>query len=147
MFSTQGLVLQLSYALLIAALLARTPQRIRLLIAAAAVAMLLRAIFLVHDGATIGWMVLLLILWLVMVWGDRTHEGNIRFTDEEEAMRAAFLSTLPRSTARQFIDQGLWLSGTAGEVLTRAPLVMLAPVPAGGLWTRMVDTVTLWFRK
>lgn len=119
MFSTQGLVLQLGYALLIAALLARTPQRMRLLIAASAVALLLRAAFLAHDRATIGWMILLLAIWLVMVWGDRTHEAKIRFTDEEEAMRTAFLSALPRSAARQFIDQGLWLSGTAGEVLTR----------------------------
>ncbi|HYM42166.1 MAG TPA: D-alanyl-D-alanine carboxypeptidase family protein [Steroidobacteraceae bacterium] len=41
----------------------------------------------------------------------------------------------------------LTVSDAAGEVLARAPLVVLAPVPAGGLWTRMVDTVTLWFRK
>ena len=27
------------------------------------------------------------------------------------------------------------------------PLVALAAVPQGGLWTRMVDTVALWFRK
>jgi hypothetical protein len=119
MFSTQGLVLQLSYALLIAAVFSRTPGRMRLLIAASAVALLLRAALLVHDRMTIGWMALLLGVWLVMLWSDRTHEGNVRFTDEEEAMRAAFLNALPRSAARQLIDQGLWLSGTAGEVLTR----------------------------
>jgi D-alanyl-D-alanine carboxypeptidase (penicillin-binding protein 5/6) len=34
----------------------------------------------------------------------------------------------------------------AGEVVARAPLVMLAAVPQGGLWTRMVDGITLWFR-
>ena len=119
MFSTQGLVLQLGYALLVAALFARTPQRMRQLIAASAIVLLLRATLLVSDPATISWMGLLLAIWLVMLWGDRTHEGKIRFTDEEEAMRAGFLSALPRSAARQFIDQGLWLSGTAGEVLTR----------------------------
>ena len=119
MFSTQGLVLQLGYALLVAALFARTPQRMRQLIAASAIVLLLRAILLVGDPATISWMGLLLAIWLVMLWGDRTHEGKIRFTAEEEAMRTGFLSALPRSAARQFIDQGLWLSGTAGEVLTR----------------------------
>lgn len=119
MFSTQGLVLQLSYVLLIAALFARTPQRMRQLIAASAIVLLLRATLLVSDPATISWMGLLLAIWLVMLWGDRTHEGKIRFTDDEEAMRTGFLSALPRSAARQFIDQGLWLSGTAGEVLTR----------------------------
>jgi len=119
MFSTQGLVLQLGYALLVAALFARSSRRMRQLIAASAIVMLLRAILLVPDPATTGWMGLLLAIWLVMLWGDRTHERKIRFTDEEEAMRAGFLSALPRSAARQFIDQGLWLSGTAGEVLTR----------------------------
>jgi len=119
MFSADGLVLQLGYALLVAALLVRSPQRMRLLIAMAAAAMLLRATLLVHDRTTIGWMVLLLAVWLVMLWGNRTHERKVRFTNEEEAMRAAFLSTLPRSAARQFIDQGLWLSGAAGEILTR----------------------------
>ncbi|MEO7691122.1 MAG: cyclic nucleotide-binding domain-containing protein [Sphingomonas sp.] len=119
MFSTQGLVLQLGYALLVAALFARTPQRMRQLIAASAIVLLLRATLLFSDLATISWMGLLLAIWLVMLWGDRTHQGKIRFTDDEEAMRTGFLSALPRSAARQFIDQGLWLSGTAGEVLTR----------------------------
>ncbi|MEO6218505.1 MAG: cyclic nucleotide-binding domain-containing protein [Sphingomonas sp.] len=119
MLSTQGLVLQLGYALLVAALFARTPQRMRQLIAASAIVLLLRATLLVGEPATISWMGLLLAIWLVMLWGDRTHEGKIRFTDDEEAMRTGFLSALPRSAARQFIDQGLWLSGTAGEVLTR----------------------------
>ena len=41
----------------------------------------------------------------------------------------------------------LTVSDAAGEVLAHAPLVVLAPVPTGGLWTRMVDTITLWFRK
>jgi len=40
----------------------------------------------------------------------------------------------------------LTLADATGEVLVRAPLVALAAVPQGGLWTRMVDTVELWFR-
>jgi len=41
----------------------------------------------------------------------------------------------------------LAVTGGTGEVLARAPLVSLAAVPQGGLWTRMVDSVALWFRK
>jgi D-alanyl-D-alanine carboxypeptidase (penicillin-binding protein 5/6) len=41
----------------------------------------------------------------------------------------------------------LTLTDGTGEVLARAPLVSLAAVPPGGLWTRMVDTVVLWFRR
>jgi serine-type D-Ala-D-Ala carboxypeptidase (penicillin-binding protein 5/6) len=32
-----------------------------------------------------------------------------------------------------------------GEVVARAPLVPFSPVPEGGLWTRAVDDVALWF--
>jgi len=41
----------------------------------------------------------------------------------------------------------LTVADGAGEVLVRAPLVSLAAVPQGGLWTRLVDTVALWFRR
>jgi D-alanyl-D-alanine carboxypeptidase (penicillin-binding protein 5/6) len=41
----------------------------------------------------------------------------------------------------------LTVSDGTGEVLARAPLVSLAAVPQGGLWTRMVDTIALWFLK
>lgn len=41
----------------------------------------------------------------------------------------------------------LTVTDATGEVLARAPLVSLAAVPPGGLWTRLVDTITLWFRK
>jgi D-alanyl-D-alanine carboxypeptidase (penicillin-binding protein 5/6) len=41
----------------------------------------------------------------------------------------------------------LTLTDGTGEVLARAPLVSLAAVAQGGLWTRLVDTVELWFRK
>ncbi|MGH8306111.1 MAG: D-alanyl-D-alanine carboxypeptidase family protein, partial [Steroidobacteraceae bacterium] len=34
----------------------------------------------------------------------------------------------------------------SGQVIARAPLVPLAPVPLGSLWRRAVDTITLWFR-
>jgi len=39
----------------------------------------------------------------------------------------------------------LTVADVTGEVITRAPLAPLAPVPQGGLWTRAVDSVALWF--
>jgi D-alanyl-D-alanine carboxypeptidase (penicillin-binding protein 5/6) len=41
----------------------------------------------------------------------------------------------------------LTVTDGAGTVLASAPLVALAAVPQGGLWTRMVDGVALWLRK
>jgi D-alanyl-D-alanine carboxypeptidase (penicillin-binding protein 5/6) len=34
---------------------------------------------------------------------------------------------------------------SAGRVIAREPLVVLKAIPEGGLWTRMVDSVSLWF--
>jgi hypothetical protein len=118
MFSTESLVLQLSYALLVVALLARTTRRMRMLIAAAGLVMLGRAI-LAADYAALGWMLLLLAAWLIMLWGDRHESHKVRFTEAEEAMRRTILDTLPRGAARQLIDQGLWLYGKPGDELTR----------------------------
>jgi D-alanyl-D-alanine carboxypeptidase (penicillin-binding protein 5/6) len=39
----------------------------------------------------------------------------------------------------------LTVSGASGDVLLRVPLYPLADVAAGGLWTRLSDTVSLWF--
>lgn len=37
------------------------------------------------------------------------------------------------------------VTDSSGAVVARAPLIPLAPVPAGGLWTRMTDGIRLWF--
>ena len=39
----------------------------------------------------------------------------------------------------------LTVTDATGEVVARAPLVPFAPVAEGGLWTRAVDDVALWF--
>jgi D-alanyl-D-alanine carboxypeptidase (penicillin-binding protein 5/6) len=37
------------------------------------------------------------------------------------------------------------VTDAGGELVARAPLVPLAAVPLGGLWTRTVDSIALWF--
>jgi D-alanyl-D-alanine carboxypeptidase (penicillin-binding protein 5/6) len=39
----------------------------------------------------------------------------------------------------------LTVTDAAGEVVSRAPLAPLADVPQGGLWTRAIDSIALWF--
>jgi serine-type D-Ala-D-Ala carboxypeptidase (penicillin-binding protein 5/6) len=39
----------------------------------------------------------------------------------------------------------LTVSDAGGTVIARVPLVTLAAVPQGGIWTRMVDGISLWF--
>ena len=60
---------------------------------------------------------------------------------------AAYVFTCTGTPCTWKQQQELTVADGAGEVLARAPLVSLAAVPQGGLWTRMVDTIALWFRK
>jgi len=46
-------------------------------------------------------------------------DAKVRFSEEEEGMLRGVLSALPRARARHFLDQGFWLSGSDGDVLTR----------------------------
>jgi D-alanyl-D-alanine carboxypeptidase (penicillin-binding protein 5/6) len=39
----------------------------------------------------------------------------------------------------------LTVTDSTGQVVARSPLVALAAVPAGGLWTRASDSIRLWF--
>ena len=39
----------------------------------------------------------------------------------------------------------LTVTDAGGEVIARVPLVTLAAVPQGSLWTRMIDSIALWF--
>ncbi len=39
----------------------------------------------------------------------------------------------------------LTIADATGEIIARAPLVPLATIAEGGLWTRVVDDVSLWF--
>lgn len=39
----------------------------------------------------------------------------------------------------------LTVTDASGAVVARAPLIPLAPVPTGGLWTRASDSIRLWF--
>ena len=118
MLAPKNLILELGFALLIVAVLLPRPHQIRLVAAAAAAAWLGHAIWL-RDRIEMIWAGLLLAACLVMLvrrlWGNRA----VRFTPEEQAMLDRLFTELPRSRARHLIDQGLWLSGKAGDVLTR----------------------------
>ena len=118
MLAPKTLILELGYALLIAAVLMPKPQQIRLLVGAAALAGLGHAVW-VRDRVSLVWMGVLLAVCLGML-GRRVWENrSVRFTSEEQAMLDRLFTELPRSRARHLIDQGMWLSGKAGDVLTR----------------------------
>jgi hypothetical protein len=112
------LILELGYALLIAAVLMPKPHQIRLLVGAAALAGIGHA-WWVRDRVSLVWSLLLLAACLAMLGRRLWENRSVRFTPEEQAMLDRLFTELPRSRARHLIDQGLWLSGKAGDVLTR----------------------------
>lgn len=118
MLAPKTLILELAYALLILAVLVPRPHQMRTLIAAAAAAGLGHA-YWVKDRISLIWMGLLLASCLVMLGRRLWSNRAVRFTAEEQAMLDRLFTELPRNRARHLIDQGLWLTGKAGDVLTR----------------------------
>jgi len=109
----------LAFALLIAAALAGRPGVIRLLIAGAAASFLARTLFLHHDRAGAIGAGLLLAACLLLLGRGLYERRAQRFTPDEQAVIDHLVSGLSQTRARHLIDQGLWLTGKAGDVLTR----------------------------
>ena len=118
MLTPESLVLQLGFALLIAAVLAPRLHHVRLLVGAAALAWLGRALW-TGDLVTAAWCGALVGLCLVLIGRRLWEDGNVRFNPDELAMVRALFGDLPTSRARHLIDQGVWLTGREGDVLTR----------------------------
>jgi hypothetical protein len=112
------LLLHLGFLLLIGAVAAPRHHLSRLLIGAAALAWLARAAL---TGDTIGaaWAGAVSGLALVFVGRRLWEDNNVRFSADEQQMIATLFDELPRSRARHLVDQGIWLAGKPGDVLTR----------------------------
>jgi hypothetical protein len=119
MLSADVLLLQLSYALLLAAVLAARPATLRALIALAALAGLARALFWTGDVVTAVWMGLLLGACLTLLARNFYESRHVRFTPEEQRMLDSLVAGVSQNRARHLIDQGMWLNGKEGDVLTR----------------------------
>ena len=118
MGSPDAIVLQLSYLLLVAAVLAPRMGSLRLLVALAAALGLARAAW-VGDLVTAFWMGLLLAACLFLLGRSLYERRKVAFTAEESRMLDSLVAGLSQNRARHLIDQGMWLSGKEGDVLTR----------------------------
>jgi hypothetical protein len=92
---------------------------LRVLMALAALAGLARALFWTGDMVAALWMGLLLATCLILLGRNLWERRNIRFSDDEKKMIESLVAGLSQSGARHLIDQGLWLTGRKGDVLTR----------------------------
>ena len=119
MMTPDAILLQLSYALLVAAVLAPRMTSLRILVALSALVGLARALIWTGDVATAVWMGLLLVACLALVGRSLYERRKVAFTAEENLMLNSLVSGLSQSRARHLIDQGMWLTGKAGDELTR----------------------------
>ena len=110
---------QLSFLLLVIAIFARDPHRIRAIVSIAALIGLAHALFSSGSALMAFWWGVLLLASLLLVAKRLLENGKVRFTPEEETMLKGVLSGLPRSRARHLLDQGFWLTGREGDKLTR----------------------------
>ena len=109
----------LQWLLLIAAMVPARLVRVRIGVAAAAVAGILAYGLFSFRLAPLLWSVLLLLVNLVLLLQFMRGNAQARFTADEEPMLKALLAGLPRARARHFLDQGHWLTGRPGETLIR----------------------------
>ena len=118
-FTPEGLVYQLTFALLVAAILSTRVDRLRVLVAVAALIGFAHSLVFSGDVVAAIWWAILLGAALLVLGRRAAENAKVRFTDEEELMLRGVFSALPRSRARHLLDQGFWLSGKEGDVLTR----------------------------
>jgi hypothetical protein len=117
-FTPGGLVIQLAFLLLVAAILSTRVDRLRALAAVAALIGFAHSLAFARDVVAAIWWGLLLGAALLVLGRRAAENSKVRFTAEEEAMLNGVFSALPRSRARHLLDQGFWLSGREGDVLT-----------------------------
>ena len=118
-FTPGGLVYQLAFLLLVAAILATRVDRLRALVAVASLIGFAHALAFSQDVVAAIWWALLLSAALLVLGRRAAENAKVRFTEEEEGLLRGVFSALPRSRARHLLDQGFWLSGKEGDVLTR----------------------------
>lgn len=113
------LIGQIPFILLIAAMMRSRLSRVRALASIAALIGLFHAFYWSGDMLMALWWGLLLAATLLLL-GQRLYERTkVRFNAEEQGMLGGLLSGLSRSRARHLLDQGFWLTGREGDVLTR----------------------------
>ena len=117
MLTPDGLLLQFGFLMLGIAVVAPRLHHVRLLVGLAALAWLARAL-LAGDMLGAGWTGALLALCAVMAGKTMVGDAMVQFNADEKRMLDTLFSDLPRSRARHLFDQGVWLTGKAGDTLT-----------------------------
>ena len=107
----------LAFLLLAVAMCAPPFPWLRIGVALSAPVGLVYALAYLGDFGLAFWQTVLLTISLAMLARHALNQHKSKFSDEEEALRTAFMAELTRSQARHLMDQGNWINGRAGEEL------------------------------
>ncbi len=118
-FQNGGWLAQLACVLLILGVMSEGMRRLRIGVAAAALAMLAYAVSFSGNGMLAFWSAVLLGANLLQLGRLIARGRGIRFDVRDEALRTTLMPDLPRPHARALIDQGNWIAGRAGEQLVK----------------------------
>ncbi len=117
--SVDRLIAELPFLLLVLAMFWSGANRIRAAVAVAALVGFAHALLVAKAATVAFWWGLLLLACLMLLARKLHRDRSVRFTPDEEAMVAALLPNLEPARARHLLDQGFWLNGERGDVLTR----------------------------
>jgi len=117
MLTPEALLLQFGFLMLGLAVVAPGLHHVRLIVGAAALAWLVRAL-MIGDELSAVWAGVLFALCVVMAGQRLLANAMVRFSEDEKKMLDSLFADLPRNRARHLFDQGLWLTGKAGDTLT-----------------------------
>jgi cyclic nucleotide-binding protein len=115
----ERLLSELPFLLLVLAMFWSGASRIRATVAVAALAGFAHALLVAEAPLAAFWWGVLLAVNLMLLARKLHRDRSARFSPDEEAMVAALLPNLAPERARHLLDQGFWLSGDRGDVLTR----------------------------
>ncbi|MEM6939408.1 MAG: cyclic nucleotide-binding domain-containing protein [Pseudomonadota bacterium] len=117
-FSIGGLIGQLAYALLVASMLLRNLQSLRLMVIASACVACVYSFVWQYDPVTLFWHVTLILVNVLQIAREWLINRRARFSAEEQKFVQDRLYTLAPGEARQLLNMGVWADGAIGTRLT-----------------------------
>ncbi len=118
-FSTGGMVGHVSYVLLVLSMVMRNMTLLRILVIMSALVAICYDWFWLKDPVGVFWETLLVLVNIVQLSITWYQNHSAHFSAEEAEFMQGHLPNLSMSERRKFLNQGLWIEGEPGTVLTQ----------------------------
>lgn len=116
--STGGMVGHLSYVLLITSMLMRSMMWLRIFVIGYALVSIVYGAVWLNDPVSVFWESILVIVNVIQIAREWMREHRAQFSPEEDRFIALRFGSLSKARARELLNLGIWVNGTAGTKLT-----------------------------